>query len=574
VKRKIALTSIIAMAAAAVFLGERLDRPVAPSPEPLLYLVADAERDLMRVPVSLSPLSDAQETAIGDNLAKNYLIANGAANSAGGREEELIAQYVSATGATLAKSAHRKLKYQFHYVPQEFLVNAFALPGGHIFIGKGLLELMDTEDELASVLGHEMEHVELRHCADREQIEARLRGFPLGELFEIPAEIFQAGYSKEQELEADREGVRLAVAGGYSAAGAVAMFRRFEKIESESGNVEKQRRRRSVLELPADIASVVVLDSLEGYFRSHPPARERRERIERLIAEERWNPGTQRPLAVAYMLRRDRARRLLAMGRTDEAREVAEEALALNPKYPPAINLVGDMDFERADFAQAAQLYRKSLDIEPGQAEVPTSYAVALAASRSARDASEQYGEWLRTLMPEAVPDSARAEDAGLKLLAGDRSPAKNLASSASSASDEKPFSEARLGWWYARAGDQQTAAELIGAALELRPQNALMANMLAWVLVAQQKYRSAEMAIVRVAGSEAAEASMLRAVIGWETKERPELAARNYAIAAAARKAWANPRWVTGLYGAKVEATVAAIRAENDRLTRATQSR
>jgi tetratricopeptide (TPR) repeat protein len=131
--------------------------------------------------------------------------------------------------------------------------------------------------------------------------------------------------------------------------------------------VEKQRRRRSVLELPADIASVVVLESLEGYFRSHPPAQERRERIERLIAEERWNPGTQRPLADAYMLRRDMARRLLAEGQMDKAREAAAEALALNPKYPPAVNLVGDMDFERADFAQAAQLYRRSLDIEPGK---------------------------------------------------------------------------------------------------------------------------------------------------------------------------------------------------------------
>jgi Flp pilus assembly protein TadD len=162
-----------------------------------------------------------------------------------------------------------------------------------------------------------------------------------------------------------------------------------------------------------------------------------------------------------------------------------------------------------------------------------------------------------------------------LKLLAGDPLQAKSLTQDfASSASDEKPFSEARLGWWYARAGDQEKAAELIGAALELRPQSAPLANMLTWVLVAQQKYRSAETAILRVTGGEAAEASMLRAVIGWETKARPELAARNYAIAAAARKAWANPRWVTGLYGEKVEATVAAIRAENDRLTRATQSR
>ena len=570
-RRRIALISIIALAAAAVFSGERLERPVTPSPDPILYLVADAERDLMRVPVSLTPLSDAQETVIGDNLARSYVDAN----SAGGKEDELIAQYVSATGAALAKSAHRKLKYQFHYIPREFLVNAFALPGGHIFIGKGLLELMDTEDELASVLGHEIEHVELRHCAEREQIQARLRGFPIGLLFEIPIEIFQAGYSKEQELDADREGVRLAVASGYSAAGGVAVFQRFEKIESEWRNAEKQRRRHSVLELPADIASVVVLDSLEGYFRSHPPAQERRERIERLIVEERWNPGAQRPLAVAYMLRRDQARRLLAAGQTDKARVAAEEALALNPKYPPALNLAGDIDFERADFARAAELYRRSLDIEPGQAEVPTSYAVALAVSRSAADAAEKYDEWMGTAAAGAVPESARVEAAGLKLLAGDPSAAKNLAQNpASSKSGGKPFVEARLGWWYSRAGDQQTGAGLIEAALELRPQDAALRNMLGWVLVAQQKYLTAKTMLSGAFGGDGGEATMLQAVIAWETKDGPGVAARNYAAAAAARKAWENPRWVAALYGVKVEQTVAALRAENNRLTRAMKSR
>ncbi len=290
--QRIALLAILLVSAVAVFFAERVVPQPTPSPQALLHLVGDAERDMMRVPVSLAPLSDEEERSIGDETARKYL----GMQDAYGPEDELIAQYVSEVGAALAKSASRKLHYQFHYVVQAGFVNAFALPGGHVFVGKGLLMLMDTEDELASVLGHEIEHVELRHCADRAQMQSRLSGTPLRELLFIPIAIFQAGYSKEQELEADRDGVKLAVAAGYSADGAVAMFQRWEKLESEVRRVEKARRQRSVLDLPAEIANVVVLDSLIGYFASHPPPQERLVAIERLIAEQGWKPGPQRGL--------------------------------------------------------------------------------------------------------------------------------------------------------------------------------------------------------------------------------------------------------------------------------------
>jgi predicted Zn-dependent protease len=69
------------------------------------------------------------------------------------------------------------------------------------------MELMDSEDELASVLGHEIEHIDHYHCAERVQLEARARKLRLGALAvlaAIPIEVFQVGYSKAQELEADR----------------------------------------------------------------------------------------------------------------------------------------------------------------------------------------------------------------------------------------------------------------------------------------------------------------------------------------------------------------------------------
>ena len=111
------------------------------------------------------------------------------------------------------------MPYRFHYVDQPWVVNAFALPGGHVFIGKGLISLMDSEDELAAVLGHEVEHIDYHHAAERVQTEQALRKVPLGVLVAIPVEVFEAGYSKDEELEADREGTRLAVAAGYSPLG-------------------------------------------------------------------------------------------------------------------------------------------------------------------------------------------------------------------------------------------------------------------------------------------------------------------------------------------------------------------
>ena len=60
------------------------------------------------------------------------------------------------------------------------MINAFSLPGGPVYVGEGLLDLMTSEDELASVLGHEIEHIDHYHCAERALVEAKLRNLKLG----------------------------------------------------------------------------------------------------------------------------------------------------------------------------------------------------------------------------------------------------------------------------------------------------------------------------------------------------------------------------------------------------------
>jgi len=177
-------------------------------------------------------MPDLDEIKIGDQLAKEY----------GGREEfskddpttRVVQAYINRVGAHVAMGAQRKLPYRFHYVPSPDFISAFALPGGHVYIGGGLMALMDSEDELASVLGHEVEHIDHYHCAERLQTQAALQKIPLAELFAIPVEVFEQGYSKTQELEADREGTRLAVKVHYSPLGAVRMFQAFDRLYGET----------------------------------------------------------------------------------------------------------------------------------------------------------------------------------------------------------------------------------------------------------------------------------------------------------------------------------------------------
>ncbi len=127
-----------------------------------------------------------------------------------------------------------------------------------------------------------MEHIDHYHCAERVQIEAQLRHLQLGmvgTLLEIPLAVWEAGYNKDEELEADREGIRLAVLGGYSPYGAVSLFEKF-------GNLQKEYVIHA--ETPEDELSELALQSLEGYFRSHPEPSERRAQANRLIAQEGW----------------------------------------------------------------------------------------------------------------------------------------------------------------------------------------------------------------------------------------------------------------------------------------------
>lgn len=291
-KRYLWLAVILAAALLAIYFAQRQKVATQASPQALVDAAADAEHEASRVPLQMDRMSDADEIRVGDEIAagyeKNWATKPDAVTNAVASKQLLA--YIQQVGTGVAAHATRKLPYRFHYIADEHFVNAFALPGGHVFVGEGLLRLMQSEDALAAVLGHEVEHIDLRHCAERAQTEAHLRDLgTIGALAGLPVEIFMAGYSKQQEMDADRFGTGLAVAAGYSPEGILQLFGEFAKLERKQGTAPRPA-------TPVDEAARLPVQTLEDYFRSHPPAEERIAQIETLEQRQHWPRPALRPL--------------------------------------------------------------------------------------------------------------------------------------------------------------------------------------------------------------------------------------------------------------------------------------
>jgi predicted Zn-dependent protease len=281
---------VLSVALGALYYTQRHNKQAPVSPNAVLEMAADAQRDLTRAPMHFTRLSDEEEIAIGKTLAAHYPPQQELSP-----EQQGTAAYVSLLGARLAAQAQRQLPYRFHVIWDRNMINAFSLPGGPVYIGEGLLDLMTTEDELASVLAHELEHIDHYHCVERVQVAANLKNLNLGvlgELLQLPFSVWEAGYQKDEELEADREGIFLAVEAGYSPYGAVEALNRLTKLGDEYV---------TRAQAPEDELSDLAIQSLQGYFRSHPLPSERLAQANQIIAQQHWETRKeQKPFHVEY----------------------------------------------------------------------------------------------------------------------------------------------------------------------------------------------------------------------------------------------------------------------------------
>jgi predicted Zn-dependent protease len=192
------------------------------------------------IPLLAACVNEEREQQLGDQIAAQIntqvpLVRDAPLN-----------HYVNDLGRMLARrSARPDVPYRFYIVDTEG-VNAFALPGGHIYINRGLIERTRNVSELAGVLAHEIGHVAARHGAETLQRQMRTRSMsgilykvilnrePLldQEALDIGGAVWSAAHSRNDEQEADRLAVGYLIASGVDPQGMLTLFNGFVKEEA------------------------------------------------------------------------------------------------------------------------------------------------------------------------------------------------------------------------------------------------------------------------------------------------------------------------------------------------------
>ncbi|MFK7956729.1 MAG: M48 family metalloprotease [Lysobacterales bacterium] len=311
---------------------------------------------------NFSVVSEAQELQIG---AQQY----GPSRQMQGGDyvtDQALVAYVKRIGGKVAAQSERKLPYEFE-VLNNGVPNAWALPGGKIAINRGLLLEMQTEAELAAVLGHEVVHAAARHGALAMSRGMLLQGAVMATAVasrnsdysryavggaSVAAQLLNQKYGRGAELESDEFGIKYMTRAGYDPQGAVELQKTFVRLS------EGRRQ-----------------DFLSGLFASHPPSQERVERNVETANEigrggdvnrgayQRAIAGLKKskPAYDAY----DKGRKALADGNSQEALALADQAIRLEPREAQFYGLKGDVAFAAKDYRRAVSHYSAALERHP-----------------------------------------------------------------------------------------------------------------------------------------------------------------------------------------------------------------
>jgi predicted Zn-dependent protease len=303
-------------------------------------------------------VSPAEDIALGTQQYAPMLQSQGGAYDV----DPALTAYVRSVGERLAAVSDVALPYEFT-VLNSSVPNAWALPGGKIAINRGLLTEMNSEAELAAVLGHEITHAAARHTAQQISRSQILQGLVLatsvaandssyGNLAvggaSVAAQLISTRYGREAELEADRYGMKYMSKAGYDPQGAVTLQETFVRL-SEGQNQ----------------------DWLSGLFASHPPSQERvtanRDRMKNLpaggtLGVEAYQAALQKtigakPAYEAY----DAGRKALSEKKNDEALVLADKALADFPAEANFHALRGDVRLMNKQYDMAVTNYDRAI---------------------------------------------------------------------------------------------------------------------------------------------------------------------------------------------------------------------
>jgi predicted Zn-dependent protease len=266
-----ALLVLMVACGATVLLGN-LDPDV--SLDSARELWSDVLRDVDDLGLQTTRVSAYREMQLGDQMATQF--------ATGTKEDSDAAKYVAAVGAQLLPHVNRKgMRYHFHVIHSPE-INAFALPGGQVYVLSGLLDFLQSEAELSAILGHEISHADLRHCIERYQYQLALKKVGMGQaggLAGFAHELVAIGYQQDQELEADLSGERLAIEAGYDPNAAAAVFERMKTKLSES--------KATPATSPAGEVGQAVGEAIGSYFRTHPTSEARARQLSVMTRKNR-----------------------------------------------------------------------------------------------------------------------------------------------------------------------------------------------------------------------------------------------------------------------------------------------
>jgi predicted Zn-dependent protease len=219
-------------------------------------------------------MSEAQELQLGQ---ESYLQVR---KEMGVYADAELQRYVESIGMRMAATSQRpNLPWHFTVVDSP-AVNAFALPGGYIYITRGILVYLNDESQLAAALGHEIGHVTARHAAQQySKATAAQLGLGLGAIFSPAARaaggLAQGGlgllflkHGRDDELQADRLGAEYEAKNGWDAAGMQNMLRTLSRIDAQA-----DRR------------------GTPNYLATHPASADRVQKIDETVATLRGAPG-------------------------------------------------------------------------------------------------------------------------------------------------------------------------------------------------------------------------------------------------------------------------------------------
>jgi len=225
-------------------------------------------------------ISEAQEIAMGNEAAPEF------EKEFGGKVASAdLQQYVQSVGMRLADVSDRPMPYTYTLVASD-TPNAFALPGGNVFITAGLMRRMTNERQLAAVLGHETGHVAARHSVQQMQkqmgaqllmeIAARATGAEGGsttsDVANIVANMVLLKYSRDDEYQADELGVKYAAKAGYNPWGMVELLTLLKAMEeSEPGRFQEMFQTHPLSSNRIERARLMLLQD-PAYEGKHSPA--------------------------------------------------------------------------------------------------------------------------------------------------------------------------------------------------------------------------------------------------------------------------------------------------------------